>query len=87
MYDGRSSKARQGMQSHLSAGFGDLGFKANWTLEILVSQPLKVFRKERIGQVYFMSVKKKALKNAKKYNGKYKNQKIAQPSKNYKDFN
>lgn len=90
MYEGRSSKARLGMQSHISAGFGDLGFKSNWTLEITVTQPLKVYPNERVGQVYFMEAddKEVLLANEMKrgYNGKYKDQTEPQASKNHEDF-
>jgi dCTP deaminase len=90
MYEGRSSTARLGFQSHLSAGFGDLGFKSNWTLEIIVIHPLLIFPDSRIGQVYFHSVDEDSQRNLKMnnglYNSKYNNQPIAQASKMYLDF-
>ena len=51
--DGRSSVARLGMQVHLTAGFGDIGFKGNYTFEIVVTQPLSVYPDFQIAQVYF----------------------------------
>ena len=90
MYDGRSSMARLGIQSHISAGFGDVGFKARWTLEIIVTQKTKLFPNMRIGQVYFVKTKnkelKKTLKLYGKYKGKYNNQSSAQESKSFLDF-
>ena len=90
MYEGRSSTARLGLQSHLSAGFGDLGFKSNWTLEIIVIQSLLIFANSRIGQVYFHSVDEKSknqlIKNNDLYNSKYNKQPEAQASKMYLDF-
>ena len=90
MYEGRSSTARLGFQSHLSAGFGDLGFQSNWTLEIIVIHPLLVFKDVRVGQVYFHSVdedtKNNMISNDGLYNSKYNNQPFAQPSKMYLDF-
>lgn len=44
MYEGRSSMARLGIQSHISAGFGDVGFKSHWTLGKTVSLVSRVSR-------------------------------------------
>lgn len=91
MYEGRSSLARLGIQSHLSAGFGDICFKSNWTLEISVIHPTKIYHSSRIGQVYFHKVDEDArlslIDNNKFYAGKYTNQPTPQPSKSYLDFN
>ncbi|RLC45993.1 MAG: dCTP deaminase [Candidatus Cloacimonadota bacterium] len=90
MYEGRSSMARLGIQSHLSAGFGDIFFKSNWTLEITVVHPTKVYANSRFGQVYFHEVSEDAretlVKSGKYYNGKYTNQPGPQKSKSYLDF-
>jgi dCTP deaminase len=92
MYEGRSSTARLGFQSHLSAGFGDISFKSNWTLEIIVIHPLQIFKNVRVGQVYFHEVDEKSkielFKQNKQYSskGKYDKQIIAQESKMYLDF-
>jgi len=90
MYEGRSSTARLGFQSHLSAGFGDISFKSNWTLEIIVIHPLEIFPNARVGQVYFHETNEKALEQLffdnKQYNSKYNEQTIAQESKMYLDF-
>jgi len=90
MYEGRSSTARLGFQSHLSAGFGDIAFKSNWTLEIIVIHPLQIFKNVRVGQVYFHEVNEEAkeelFKKGKEYNSKYNKQTIAQESKMYLDF-
>ena len=58
MYEGRSTIARLGIGSHVTAGFGDIGFSGCWTLELFNVGPLKVqlHAGMRIGQVYFMSV-------------------------------
>ena len=83
MYEGRSSLARLGLQSHLSAGFGDIGFKENWTLEIVVVHPLIIYPNIRIGQVYFLAGKGK-IENL--YNGKYNKNNKAKESESFKDF-
>ena len=84
MYEGRSSMARLGIQSHISAGFGDLGFKSNWTLEIMVSHKVIVYPDMRIGQVYFI----KPMGDIEKiYNGKYVKQgNTPTASKSFEDF-
>ena len=90
MYEGRSSMARLGIQSHISAGFGDIGFDAQWTLEINVTQPTKIYPNMRIGQVFFTKLDQKevliAHANKNLYDGKYGNQHGVQESKSFKDF-
>ena len=90
MYEGRSSMARLGIQSHLSAGFGDIFFKSNWTLEITVIHPIKIYADSRFGQVYFHEVSDEAretlVKSGKFYDGKYTDQPGPQKSKSYLDF-
>jgi dCTP deaminase len=58
MYEGRSTLARMGLMSHLSAGFGDWGFQGSFTLELYncFPRPLLLFPGMRIGQVYFVEV-------------------------------
>ena len=51
--EGRSSIARVGLQVHLSAGFGDLGFKGRWVLELMAVQPVRVYAGTQICQVAF----------------------------------
>jgi len=90
MIEGRSSMARLGLQIHVSAGFGDINFKSNWTLEITTVHPLKIYPNTRIGQVYFHEVneteRKKLFDSGNEYNGKYTNQVGPQKSKSYLDF-
>ena len=52
-YDGRSSFGRLGLFSHVTAGFGDIGFCGQWTLEIVVPQKLRIYPGLRIGQIYY----------------------------------
>jgi dCTP deaminase len=66
--EGRSSVGRLGMAVHVTAGFGDVGFVGQWTLEITVVHPLKVYPGERIAQAYFL----KGLGSpTRTYSGKY----------------
>ena len=52
-YEGRSTLARYFVYSHATAGFGDLGFRGHWTLEITVERPIIVYPNIRIGQISF----------------------------------
>lgn len=54
-YEGRSTLGRMGIQSHVTAGFGDYGFKGSFTLELINNSPWPIIIKKdmRIGQVYF----------------------------------
>ena len=85
MYEGRSSMARLGIQSHISAGFGDVGFKSHWTLEIQVIHPIKVYAGMRIGQVYFHRVHGYHNRLKWRYKGKYTQQSEPQESRSYMD--
>lgn len=57
-YEGRSTMARVGVLSHVSAGFGDYGFNGSFTLEIknLGHHSVIIYPDMRIGQVYFENV-------------------------------
>lgn len=54
MYSGRSSVARCGLFTEVSAGFGEIGFKRQWTLELIApAHPVLIWPGMRIGQVFF----------------------------------
>ena len=53
--EGKSSVGRLGIDIHATAGKGDVGFCNHWTLEISVSQPVRVYAEMPIGQlIYFL---------------------------------
>lgn len=53
--EGKSSVGRLGIDIHATAGKGDVGFCNTWTLEISVSQPVRIYAGMPIGQlIYFM---------------------------------
>ena len=84
MLEGRSSIGRLGMFIHVTAGFGDVGFKGYWTLEIHCIQPIKIYAGVSICQIYYHTIKGKY----KNYcSGKYQDNSEIQPSLLYKDFN
>jgi dCTP deaminase len=51
--DGRSSWARLGLQIHMTAGYGDIGFCGTWTLEMTVVHPLVIYPGVEICQIRF----------------------------------
>jgi dCTP deaminase len=56
MIEGRSSIGRLGMCIHVTAGFGDVGFKGFWTLEIFVLQPIRIYAGVSVCQIYYHTV-------------------------------
>lgn len=95
MFEGRSSVGRLGINTHITAGFGDVGWGfqpdengnltctfPTWTLEIAVVHPVRIYPHVRIGQVYFFEVKGER----RLYQGKYHHQRGAQPSLMFRDF-
>lgn len=82
MYEGRSSLGRLGVSSHITAGFGDIGFEGNWTLEISVVQPVRIYPGIRIGQLYWH---KPVGEITSTYQGKYQGQEDVQPSRMFED--
>ena len=73
--EGKSSTGRLGIDIHATAGKGDVGFCGNWTLEISVKQPVKVYRGMPIGQlIYFPVDGKIEVSYNKKKSAKYSGQ-------------
>jgi dCTP deaminase len=83
MLEGRSSVGRLGLYIHVTAGFGDVGFKGYWTLEIHCIEPIKIYSGVEICQIYYHSIQGKYLKYSSQ---KYQNNSGVQPSFLYKDF-
>lgn len=83
MLEGRSSIGRLGLFIHVTAGFGDVGFKGYWTLEIFCVQPIRIYAGVEICQIFYHSIEG----DYDTYkSGKYQNNKGIQPSLLYKDF-
>lgn len=83
MLEGRSSIGRLGLFIHITAGFGDIGFKGYWTLEIFCVQPIRIYPNVQVCQIYYHTVKGDYETYEK---GKYQNNNDIQPSMLYKDF-
>ena len=83
MLEGRSSIGRLGLYIHVTAGFGDVGFKGFWTLEIHCIQPIRIYAGVAICQVYYHTIEG----DYDPYiSGKYQNNQGIQPSLLYQDF-
>ena len=83
MLEGRSSIGRLGLFIHVTAGFGDVGFKGYWTLEIFCVQPIIIYPDVEICQLYFHEVSPDHLEYTE---GKYQENHEIQASMLYKDF-
>lgn len=83
MLEGRSSIGRLGLFVHITAGFGDVGFKGFWTLEMFCVQPIRIYAGVEICQIFYHDI----LGDYDKYeSNKYQNNKGIQPSLLHKDF-
>lgn len=73
--EGKSSTGRLGINIHATAGKGDVGFCGNWTLEISVQVPVRVYAGMPIGQlIYFPVDGEIAVPYNKKKSAKYSGQ-------------
>ncbi|MBR2647872.1 MAG: dCTP deaminase [Sediminibacterium sp.] len=73
--EGKSSTGRLGIDIHATAGKGDVGFCGNWTLEISVKQPVRIYKGMPIGQLIYFPVEGEiAVKYNQKSNAKYSGQ-------------
>ena len=73
--EGKSSTGRLGIDIHATAGKGDVGFCGNWTLEISVKQPVKIYHEMPIGQLIYFPVEGEIeVKYNQKSNAKYSGQ-------------
>lgn len=51
--DGKSSLARVGVMVHLTAGYGDCGYRGQYTLEVTTMYPVRLYAGMRICQMRF----------------------------------
>jgi dCTP deaminase len=84
---GKSSLARLGIAIHQTAGFGDIGWKGTWTLEISTILPVIIYPNIKIAQIYFIKSNGSCTTpyNQKKL-AKYNNQNDITPSLNHLNF-
>lgn len=70
--EGKSSTGRLGIDIHATAGKGDVGFCGNWTLEISVKKPVRIYKGMPIGQLIYFPVEGEIeIKYNQKKNAKY----------------
>jgi dCTP deaminase len=84
MIEGRSSIGRLGLFVHVTAGFGDVGFKGYWTLEMFAVQPVRIYPGIQICQIFYHEL---AGDITNYDNGKYQNNRDIQPSLLYRELN
>ena len=82
MLEGRSSTGRLGIDVHICAGAGDAGYEGNWTLEIRVVKPVRIYANVDVCQIMYHKVKGKVNKP---YNGKYQGKTDVNASEMFKD--
>ena len=84
MLEGRSSIGRLGLMVHATAGFGDIGFRGYWTLEMFCVQPLRIYADVKICQICYHSIEG----DYHNYEGgKYQSNSDIQPSLLYRELN
>ncbi len=83
MICGRSSLGRLGLFVHVTAGFGDVGFRGYWTLEMFAVQPIRVYAGTQICQIFYHTL----VGEIREYNStKYQNNRDIQPSLMYREY-
>ena len=83
MLEGRSSVGRLGLFVHITAGFGDVGFKGYWTLEMFSVQPIRIYAGVQICQIFYHTIEGDYDPYT---SGKYQNNRGIQHSLLFKDF-
>ncbi len=83
MLEGRSSIGRLGLFVHITAGFGDIGFRGFWTLEIFCVQSIRIYAGVEICQIFYHTIEG----DYERYErGKYQNNTDIQQSLLYREF-
>lgn len=79
---GRSSTGRIGLFVQITSDLVDIGFKGKLTLQLCATQPVKIYKGMKIGQVMFWKIYGDVLL----YNGKYQNASEPKSSEIWRDF-
>ncbi len=83
MIEGRSSVGRLGLFVHVTAGFGDVGFCGYWTLEMFAVQPVRIYPRVPICQIFYHEIKDPV----DAYDSKYQHNRDIQPSLLFQELN
>ena len=85
--EGRSSLGRLGLFIHVTAGYGDVGFCGQWTLELVATIPLRIYPNMKICQISYHGISEKPnIDYSKKESAKYSGQMGATASKMHENF-
>ena len=84
MIEGRSSIGRLGLFVHVTAGFGDVGFRGYWTLEMFAVQPVRIYAGVSICQIFYHQLAGDFTAYS---SDKYQNNHDIQPSLLFKELN
>jgi dCTP deaminase len=83
MIEGRSSIGRLGLFVHVTAGFGDVGYRGYWTLEMFAVQPVRIYPGVPICQIFYHQI----IGDIHEYRSdKYQDSRDIQPSLLYKEM-
>lgn len=80
---GRSSTGRIGLFVQITSDLVDIGYKGKLTLQLCATQPVKIYKGMKIGQVMFWKVYGKV----NLYKGKYQYSNEPRESEIWRDFN
>ena len=83
MLEGRSSVGRLGLFVHITAGFGDIGFRGYWTLEMYAVQPVRIYSGVAICQIFYHTIQGAVSQYR---SDKYQNNHDIQPSLLFKEI-
>ena len=83
MLEGRSSVGRLGLSVHVTAGFGDVGFRGYWTLEISTLHPIRIYAGVGICQIIYHEISGVYDEYS---SSKYQDNRDLQPSLLYKEL-
>ncbi len=84
MIEGRSSIGRLGLFVHVTAGFGDVGFCGYWTLEMFAVQPVRIYPRVPICQIFYHQICGDIVEYR---SDKYQNNQDVQPSLMFRELN
>src|ERR1700677_5246889 len=83
MIEGRSSVGRLGLFVHVTAGFGDVGFRGYWTVEMFAVQPVRIYPGVQICQIFYHTIEGAVTEYCSE---KYQNNRNIQPSLLFKEL-
>ena len=84
--EGKSSLGRLGLFVHVTAGWIDAGFQGSLVLELVASQPIKIYPNMKICQIAFYQTTEVETNYGNVQGSKYMNQEGVVASKMYKNF-